>query len=145
MAMFLGEFKHTIDDKGRLTVPARFRPVFESGLFVTVGLDQCLWVYSREGWDLFSQKLARLPSGDAQARMATRFFFSQATDAQPDRQGRILLPENLRQYANLGDGAVVIGANERVEIWQPDRWEATKAAFQANLAEIAAQLTSLSI
>ena len=143
--MFLGEFKHTIDDKGRLTIPARFRPVFETGLFVTVGLDQCLWVYSRDGWDLFSQKLAKLPTGQANARMATRFFFSQATDAQPDRQGRILLPENLKQWANLGDNAVVIGANDRVEIWQPERWEATKLAFQENLQDIAAQLTNLDI
>ncbi len=143
--MFLGEFKHTIDDKGRLTIPARFRPVFEAGLFVTVGLDQCLWVYSRDGWDLFSQKLAKLPTGQANARMATRFFFSQATDAQPDRQGRILLPENLKQWANLSDNAVIIGANDRVEIWQPERWEATKLAFQENLQDIAAQLTNLDI
>lgn len=145
MAMFVGEYKHTIDDKGRLTIPARFRTDFDKGLYVTVGLDQCLWVFTRDGWERFSEKLANLPTGQANARMATRFFFSQATDAVPDRQGRILLPDNLRSYANLQEGATIIGANDKVEIWQPDRWEAAKAQQLENLAAIAAELSNFGI
>lgn len=143
--MFVGEYNHSIDDKGRLTIPARFRPDFETGLFVTVGLDQCLWVFTRSGWEHFAQKLSTLPTGQAHARNATRFFFSQATDAIPDRQGRILLPDNLRTYANLQEGATIIGANDKVEIWQPDRWEAAKAEQLDNLVAIAAELSNFGI
>ena len=143
--MFVGEYKHTIDDKSRLTIPAKFRTDFESGLYVTCGLDQCLWVFTRDGWERFSQKLASLPTGLANTRTLTRFFFSQATDAIPDKQGRIILPDNLRAFANLAEGATIIGANDKVEIWQPDRWESFKAEQQANLAAIAEELSSFGI
>lgn len=143
--MFVGEFTHSIDDKGRLTIPSKFRTEFETGLFVTVGLDQCLWVFSREGWERFSEKLARLPVSQQKTRQATRFFFSQATDAIPDRQGRILLPDNLRQFANLQESATLIGVGDKVEIWQPDRWEAQKAEQFESLAEIAAELSNFGI
>ncbi len=143
--MFVGEYKHTIDEKGRLTIPAKFRNDFESGLYVTCGLDQCLWVFTRDGWERFSEKLASLPTGLANTRTLTRFFFSQASDAIPDRQGRILLPDNLRAFANLAEGATIIGANDKVEIWQPDRWDAFKAEQQANLAAIAEELSSFGI
>src|SRR5690606_11685135 len=101
--MFLGEYTHSIDDKGRLTIPAKFRQELESGLFVTAGFDQCLWLFSRDGWDKFSEKLSQLPMSQVQARNASRYFFSQAMEAIPDRQGRILLPDNLRGSANLSD------------------------------------------
>jgi MraZ protein len=143
--MFVGEYQHTIDDKGRITIPAKFRSDFDAGLYVTCGLDQCLWVFTRDGWDRFSAKLATLPTGLANTRTLTRFFFSQATDAIPDRQGRIILPENLRAFANLDNGATIIGANDKVEIWQSDRWDAFKAEQQANLAAIAEELSSFGI
>ncbi len=143
--MFVGEYTHSIDDKGRLTIPAKYRHEFEAGLFVTVGLDQCLWVFSRDGWERFSEKLASLPVGQQKTRQALRFFFSQATDALPDRQGRIILPDNLRSYANLQEGATLIGVGDKVEIWQPDRWEAQKAEQLANLEEIASELSNFGI
>jgi MraZ protein len=143
--MFVGEYRHTIDDKARLTIPSKFRAEFEAGLYITCGLDQCLWVFTREGWDRFSEKLASLPSGLANTRTITRFFFSQASNEIPDRQGRIVVPENLKHFANLEDGATIIGANDKVEIWQPDRWESFKAEQQANLAAIAEELSSFGI
>jgi MraZ protein len=144
--MFVGEYTHTIDDKGRLTIPSRFRADFETGLYVTVGLDNCLWVFSREGWDRFSDKLTNMPIGEENARRAKRFFFGQATDAIPDRQGRILLPDNLRTYASLQNGtATIIGVGDKVEIWQPERWEAAKAEQLESLTEIAAELSHFGI
>jgi MraZ protein len=145
MAMFVGEYQHTIDEKGRLTIPAKFRQDFESGLFVTCGLDQCLWVYTREGWERFSEKLATLPMSQINTRMLTRFLFSQATDAIPDRQGRILLPDNLRNFINLTDAATIIGANDKVEIWHPDRWKSVLAEQQADLAKMAAELINFGL
>ncbi|HEX8681419.1 MAG TPA: division/cell wall cluster transcriptional repressor MraZ [Ardenticatenaceae bacterium] len=143
--MFVGEYRHTIDDKARLTIPSKFRAEFEAGLYITCGLDQCLWVFTREGWDRFSEKLASLPSGLANTRTITRFFFSQASNEIPDRQGRIVVPENLKHFANLEDGATIIGANDKVEIWLPERWESFKAEQQANLAAIAEELSSFGI
>ncbi|MDQ4078511.1 MAG: division/cell wall cluster transcriptional repressor MraZ [Chloroflexota bacterium] len=145
MAMFVGEYTHTVDEKGRITIPARFRPDFEAGLFVTVGLDQCLWVFSRDGWDRFSERLASLPVSQQRTRQAMRFFFSQATDAIPDRQGRVLLPENLRNFANLEDGATIIGVGDKVEIWQPERWAAAKAEQFESLPDIADELSNFGI
>ncbi len=143
--MFVGEYTHSIDEKGRLTIPSKFRADFETGLFVTVGLDQCLWVYTRDGWDRFSAKLASLPVSQQKTRQAMRFFFSQATDALPDRQGRILLPDKLRAYANLQDNATLIGVGDKVEIWQTERWEAAKAEQMESLAEIAEELSNFGI
>ena len=144
-SMFVGEYTHSIDDKGRLTIPAKFRADFETGLYVTSGLDQCLWVYTRDEWERFSEQLAKLPSLRQDTRALTRFFFSQATDAIPDRQGRILLPENLRRFANLDGNATIIGANNKVEIWQPERWNTFIQEQMADMQNLAAQLSEFGI
>ena len=143
--MFVGEYQHTIDEKGRITIPAKFRGEFESGLYVTCGLDQCLWIFTREGWDRFSGKLAGLPIGQANTRMLTRFFFSQASDAIPDRQGRILLPDNLRRFIGVGDNATIIGANDKVEIWHPTRWQSLLDEQQANIENMADALKAFGL
>lgn len=147
MPMFVGEYSHTIDNKSRLTIPAKFRQDFEAGLVMTTGLDRCLWVFTRDGWERFAAKLASLPSGKADARTLTRFFFSQASDYVPDRQGRVLVPENLRLFAGLGSEgeAIVVGVNDRLEIWEPTAWAAFKAEQQANLNAIAEELGDFGI
>ncbi|HBY97778.1 MAG: division/cell wall cluster transcriptional repressor MraZ [Ardenticatenaceae bacterium] len=143
--MFVGEYAHSIDSKGRLTVPAKFRQDFEAGLVMTAGLDHCLWIFTREGWERFAGKLGSLPSGKADARTLTRFFFSQASDSVPDRQGRVLVPENLRQLASLDGDAIIVGVNDRLEVWEPKAWGAFKSEQQANLTTIAEELGDFGI
>jgi MraZ protein len=143
--MFVGEYSHSIDKKGRLTIPAKFRQDFESGLVITAGLDRCLWVFTRDGWEHFAAKLASLPASKADARTLTRFFFSQASDSIPDRQGRVLVPENLRQFAMLDGDAVIVGVNDRLEVWEPNAWAAFKNEQQANLNSIAEELGDFGI
>ncbi len=142
---FVGEYTYSVDDKGRLTIPARLRHAFNPGIILTVGLDHCLWGFTREGWERFAAKLASLPSGSANARTITRFFFSQAFEGTLDRQGRVLIPENLRRYANLANEAVIAGVGDRIEIWSPEAWQAFKEEQMANLVAIAEELGDFGI
>lgn len=142
---FVGEYVYSVDDKGRLTIPAKIRHEFESGIVLTVGLDDCLWGFTREGWERFSTKLSGLPAGMNNARALTRLFFSQASDNSLDRQGRVLIPENLREYAALDGEAVVVGVGDRIEMWSPERWQEFKAEQEANLGNIAEQLGDFGI
>lgn len=143
--MFLGEFEHTIDDKGRLTIPAKFRDELEGGLIITRGLDGCLWAYARAEWEVVSEKVSKMPSNNPAARNFARFFFSNAFDSIPDRQGRVLIPQNLRTYAEITDETIVIGVMNRVEIWSPAKWQAVRHQFEADPEAIAAQLQELGI
>ncbi|MEW8959837.1 division/cell wall cluster transcriptional repressor MraZ [Neomoorella humiferrea] len=121
--MFMGEFQHTIDDKGRLIIPARFREGLGDKFVITKGLDNCLFVYPMSGWAEMEQKLRSLPFTRSDARAFVRFFFSGATECELDRQGRILLPANLREYARLEREVVIVGVASRVEIWSRALWE----------------------
>ncbi|MDR6725407.1 MraZ protein [Paenibacillus amylolyticus] len=121
--MFMGEFQHSIDDKGRVIIPAKFRESLGPSFVVTRGLDQCLFVYPMEEWGVMEQKLKALPLMKSDARAFTRFFFSGATECDLDKQGRVNLPGNLREYAKLDKDCVVIGVSNRVEIWSKDIWE----------------------
>jgi MraZ protein len=143
--MFLGEYAHTIDDKGRLTIPARFRDELEGGVIITRGLDGCLWAYSRSEWEELANKIAKLPTTNPAARNFARFMFSSAFDSVPDRQGRILVPQNLRDYAGIQDDTVVIGVMSRLEIWNPSRWSQVVAEVEQNPEAIVAQLQDLGI
>ena len=120
--MFLGEFEHTIDDKGRLTIPAKFREELRDGIVVTRGLDGCLWAYTRSEWERLAEKISKLPSTNRPARNFARFMFSSAVDSIPDRQGRILVTQNLRDYADIKNETVIIGVMNRIEIWNPTKW-----------------------
>ncbi|MGF6352655.1 MraZ protein [Paenibacillus sp. 4624] len=122
-AMFMGEFQHSIDDKGRVIIPAKFRESLGSTFVVTRGLDQCLFVYPMEEWGVMEQKLKALPLMKSDARAFTRFFFSGATECELDKQGRVNLPGNLREYAKLDKDCVVLGVSTRVEIWSKGIWE----------------------
>ncbi|MBQ4347013.1 MAG: division/cell wall cluster transcriptional repressor MraZ [Firmicutes bacterium] len=122
--MFLGECSHSLDKKGRFIVPSRFREELGERFVITKGLDKCLFVYTLEEWKELEGKLRSLPISSADARKFTRFFFAGATECEPDKQSRVLLPQNLRDYAGIADEIVSIGVNNRVEIWNKDAWEA---------------------
>lgn len=139
--MFLGEYAHTIDDKGRLTLPARFRAELAAGLVVTRGIDKCLSVYPMAEWQRVSERISALPMTDPQAREFRRLLFAGATDAELDKQGRVLLPQYLREYAGLTSNVIVAGLNTHLEIWGPEAWNAIRANFDSGVtAEYWAQL-----
>jgi len=120
--MFLGQFVHTLDSKGRLTIPAKFRAVLDSGLIVTRGIDRCLAIFPTAEWEDLAGRVSDLPMTDRQARAFKRFLFADASDVSPDKQGRILIPPRLRDYANLDGEVVVAGLNNYIEIWSTEAW-----------------------
>lgn len=120
--MFLSEYQHSIDTKGRLIVPSKFRDGLGEKFVVTKGLDKCLFAYPKEEWIVFEEKLKQLPITNAGARKFVRFFFSSAVECELDNQGRINIPPNLREYAGLKKEVISIGVNNRVEIWNKDSW-----------------------
>ena len=119
--MFMGEYNHTIDAKGRLIVPAKFREALGDEFVVTRGLDDCLFVFPNEGWKVFEEKLSTLPVANKNARRFARFFLSGAATVELDKQGRILIPTTLREYGALEKEVVFIGVANRVEIWSKER------------------------
>jgi len=129
--MFLGEFSHTIDDKGRLTLPSKFRALLAGGCVVTRGIDQCLFVFPLDEWQNLAQKVSSLPLGDAQAREFRRLLFSGASDDVPDKQGRVLIPQYLREYAGLNGEVVVAGLYTHIEIWSPSAWSEARKGFES--------------
>ena len=135
--MFTGEYRHTVDDKGRLAVPSRFRAQLDAGVVVSRWLDDCLAIHTREGWDALAAKVAGLPITDGNARRFSRFIFAGASETTLDGQGRVLVPGYLRETAGLGSDAVVVGARDHAEIWAPDRWESYRKSLEdpAALAE----------
>ncbi|WP_018753262.1 division/cell wall cluster transcriptional repressor MraZ [Paenibacillus sanguinis] len=138
--MFMGEFQHSIDDKGRIIIPAKFRDLLGNSFVVTRGLDQCLFVYPSQEWEVLEQKLKALPLMKSDARAFTRFFFSGATECEWDKQGRVNLPGNLRQYAKLEKDCVVLGVSNRVEIWSKNTWEQYFQQSEDTFNEIAEKL-----
>lgn len=120
--MFMGEYNHSIDQKGRLIVPSKFREQLGNEFVVTKGLDGCLFVYSNEEWQRIEEKFREIPLTTKDARKFSRFFFAGAATCEVDKQGRILLPSNLREYAGIEKEVVSVGVLSRVEIWSKDRW-----------------------
>ncbi len=120
--MFLGEFVHIIDDKGRLTIPAKFRTGLAAGLVVTRGIDRCLAIYPLEEWKKLAKQVSELPMTDRRARAFRRLVFANASDAVPDKQGRVLIPPRLREYASFDSEVIVAGLNTYIEMWEPETW-----------------------
>ncbi|MBX5475496.1 MAG: division/cell wall cluster transcriptional repressor MraZ [Clostridia bacterium] len=143
--MFMGEYRHTIDDKGRLIMPARFREGLGETFVITKGLDACLFAYPMTEWQQLERKLRALPFTQANARAFVRFFFSGATECQLDKQGRALIPPHLREYAKLERDAVVLGVASRVEIWSQAEWERYADKAAAEYAAIAEQLAGFDL
>ena len=141
--MFMGEYNHIIDAKGRLIIPAKFREVLGDEFVVTKGLDGCLFVYHNDEWNRFAEKLATLPLTNANARKFTRFFLAGATTCEVDKQGRILLPAVLREFASLEKEVVLVGVSKRIEIWDKSRWAETNE--YDDVEEIAENMSDLGI
>ena len=139
--MFFGEYEHTIDDKNRLTLPARFRERLMPGIVLTRGLDACLDVYERVAWDgLVDARLAPLDPFSREARELKRFFFSAATDAELDKQGRVLVPPALLRHAKLGREVVVAGVHDHLEIWDRGAWGEHLASVEGSADHVAERL-----
>ena len=141
--MFMGEYNHTIDAKGRLIVPSKFRELLGDSFVVTKGLDGCLFAYDNEEWKLFEEKLRTLPITNKEARQFVRFFLAGATEAEVDKQGRILIPNVLREFAALQKDVVLVGVGSRIEIWGRERFEDT-ASFD-DMDEIAEHMAELGL
>ena len=143
MHMFMGEYNHTLDAKGRLIIPSKFREILGDAFVVTKGLDGCLFVYDNEEWQRFEEKLRSLPITNKEARQFVRFFLAGATEAEVDKQGRILIPNVLREFAGLAKDVVLVGVGSRIEIWGRERFEDT-AAFE-DMDEIAEHMAELGL
>lgn len=143
--MFYGEYHHTIDPKGRAIVPSKFRDTLGERFILTKGLDNCLFVYSLEEWANLEAKLKALPLTNKDARAFIRFFFSGATECEADKQGRILIPSNLREYANLEKDIVIIGVSTRVEIWDKDKWDSYNSDDNMSANDIADKMAQLGV
>jgi len=142
---FMGEFDHTVDEKGRLIMPAKFRDGLGEKFVVTKGLDNCLFVYPQSEWANLEAKLKALPLTNTNARAFVRFMFSGATDCELDKQGRILLPPNLREHAKLERDVIVIGVSNRVEIWAKAVWDKYSDEAGEAFEEIAEKIVDLGI
>ncbi|EKD56131.1 MAG: hypothetical protein ACD_58C00292G0001 [uncultured bacterium] len=143
--MFIGEYNHTIDEKGRLALPAKMRGQLLDGAVVTRGLDGCLFVYTKSEWEKLAEKLANLPLTDANSRAFARLMLAGAMDVEFDKQGRILLPAYLREFANLKSKTIVAGLYSRIEIWNEETWKTYKEGTEKNTDEITKNLAELGI
>lgn len=143
MTMFMGEYNHTIDPKGRLIVPSKYREVLGDEFVVTKGLDGCLFVYDNKEWNAFEEKLKSLPLTTKNARKFVRFFLAGAAVVEVDKQGRILVPQVLRDFAELDKDVVLIGVASRIEIWSKTRWEGEST--YDDMDDIAEQMADLGL
>lgn len=143
--MFLGEYSHNLDNKGRIAIPVKFREKLATGAIITRGLDNCLFVFASADWEILAQKLVGLPLAQANSRAFARLMLAGATDVGLDNQGRILIPEYLRKYAELKKRVIVAGLYNRIEIWDAARWEEYKRKTESASDEIAEKLSELGI
>jgi len=143
--MLLGEYKHNLDTKGRLAVPAKFRGDLTGGAIITRGLDRSLFIFTMTEWDVLVRKLTSLPLAQANSRAFVRLMLSGASDVRLDVQGRILIPDYLREYAGLKKQAVVAGLYSRIEVWDAETWKQYKSKTEAASDEIAEKLGELGI
>lgn len=138
--MFIGEYHHAIDPKGRLAVPTKYHQAFSLGAVVTRGLDRCLFMYPMAAWQELAQRLAALPLSKSNTRSFSRFLLAGAMDVEIDKQGRILIPEYLRSFAGIQKSVVVAGLYNRLEIWDTDAWNRYRATAEQGSAEVAEAL-----
>ncbi|OIO06596.1 cell division/cell wall cluster transcriptional repressor MraZ [Candidatus Falkowbacteria bacterium CG_4_9_14_3_um_filter_36_9] len=143
--MFIGEYQHNLDNKGRLAVPAKFRASLKGGAVVTKGLDNCLFLYPKKQWDELARKLANLPINQAKARAFTRLMLAGAMEVEFDNQGRISIPEYLRKFSSLKKKSIIAGLYDRLEIWDELLWNKYKLGSEKASADIAETLGSLGV
>ncbi len=143
--MFIGEYTHNIDDKGRLAIPAKFREELGHGAVVTRGLDNCLFIYTVDEWKKLAEKLAALPISKANTRAFARLMLAGAMDCEVDKQGRVILPEYLRKFAKMKKKVVVAGLLNRLEVWDEATWNKYKTTTEKDSADIAEALGELGV
>ncbi len=141
----MGEYQHNVDSKGRIILPAKFRELLGEIFVATKGLDRCLFIYPQEEWSVLEEKLKKLPLAKPEARAFVRFFFSGAAELEFDKQGRVLLPNNLREYAGLGKDITVVGVSNRIEIWDRQVWLDYNDEVGPTVTQIAENLVDLGI
>ena len=138
--MFIGEFRHTLDDKGRLAIPVKFRPAIAEGAVVTRGLDRSLFLYPKTEWEKLAQKLSALPLSQSDTRAFARLMLAGAINVEVDKSGRVMIPEYLRRYAGLSKDVVVTGLYDRLEIWDEKAWNEYAAKTEGASNDIAERL-----
>ena len=143
--MFIGEFKHNLDSKGRIAMPVKFRNKLAGGAIITRGLDRCLFVFGNKDWEVLAQKLIALPLSQANSRAFSRLMLAGAMDVEIDKQGRILIPDYLREYAGLKKETIFAGLYNRIEIWESENWKQYKTKTESQSDEIAEKLSELGI
>lgn len=141
--MFMSEYNHTLDAKGRLIIPSKFRETLGEEFVVSRGMDDCLFVYTNDDWNAFAQEIKKLPLINKEARQFARFFIAGAVSVELDKQGRILLPANLREFAGLEKDVVLVGVGSRIEIWDREKWESMNE--NENMDDIAKAMSSLGL
>lgn len=139
--MFVGEYQHTVDDKGRVVMPAKYRDRLEAGLVVTKGQERCLFVFPEDRWQLEVEKIHRLPRTSRQNRNFSRSFFGGASDQRLDKQGRLQIPPPLRAYAGIERDVVILGVADRLEIWDAEAWESVSADIDQGYADLEVPLS----
>lgn len=143
--MFIGEYSHSIDLKKRLAIPSKFRSELKNKVVVTRGLDKCLFVYPMRVWEELAKKLGTLPMGEAGTRSFIRLMLAGAVDADLDSQGRVLIPDYLKEYAGLDRNVIIAGLFNRLEVWDEKKWNEYKQGAEKNTDEIAEQLGKLGV
>lgn len=144
--MFYGEYEHTLDNKDRVIIPAKFREIFKENyvekFFITRGLDECLFVFTEEAWKTQEKKFRELPFTKGEARNFNRLFFSGASEVVCDKQGRILIPVYLKTYAGIKEDVVIIGVSDRIEIWSREKWQQFYEGNKGNFESLAEKIIS---
>lgn len=143
--MFIGEYTHNLDEKGRIAIPVKFRRELSKGAVVTRGLDNCLFLYTATEWAKLAEKLATLPVSQANSRAFSRLMLAGAMDVEVDKQGRVVLPEYLRAFAGLKKNIIIAGLYNRAEIWDEEKWNTYKGQTEANSNEIAEKMGELGV
>ena len=143
--MFIGEYHHTIDEKGRIIIPAKFREELGNNFIITRGIENCLFVYSEENWAKITNKLSSLPFTKKDARTFNRFFMSGATNVELDKQGRVNISKPLIDYASLLKDCVIIGTGDRLEVWSQESWESFFDSTKDSMSDIAENLFNESV
>ena len=138
--MLMGEYRHTIDDKGRIIIPSKLRKDLSDNIIVTRGIEECLFIYSKDEWEKIVDKLNNLPFTKKDARAFVRFFLSGATDAEFDKQGRINIQKPLIDYAHIEKDCIVVGTGTRLEIWSKNKWDMFMNSAKENMSDIAENL-----
>ena len=143
--MFIGEYSHNLDDKGRVAVPVKFRTALKKGAVVTRGLDNCLFVFTNAEWTKLAEKLAALPLSQSNSRAFARLMLAGAMDVEVDKQGRLVVPDYLRQFAHLKKNVVIAGLYNRLEVWDAEAWQSYKQTTEAESGAIAERLAELGV